>query len=144
MTSERLSVINDLRDLKKEEGSGVLSYYTQAGRIFVKTSVDKEVRPTEIPFGVIKSQIRELCKGDEVELSSSQILDLFREVHCQMKTNTKKPSGVVHGMGMAAYSWVKISRGKTKSKCKVKHTPTDKMSYAPAADPGNLVSNQMI
>ena len=35
LASERLSVIHDLRDLKKEDGSKVLSYYTQAGKMFV-------------------------------------------------------------------------------------------------------------
>ena len=61
LTSERLSVIHDLRELKKEPGSNVLSYYTQSGQILVRTSDNKEVRPTEIPFGVTKSQILELC-----------------------------------------------------------------------------------
>ena len=51
LTSERLAVVHYLKQLKQEENSPVLSYYTQSGRIYVRTSEDREIRPTEIPVG---------------------------------------------------------------------------------------------
>ena len=138
LTSERLSVIHDLRELKKEPGSNVLSYYTQSGQILVRTSDNKEVRPTEIPFGVTKSQIRELCKGSQVGLSSAEILDRFRSIHNPHKPDRRSPSGNVQGVGNGVYPWIKKRTNRTKKKSnqdKLAETDKDKNnSRSPTED----------
>ena len=41
LTSEGLSVINLLRNLKADGTSNIVSYFTQWGKMFVRTSADK-------------------------------------------------------------------------------------------------------
>ena len=109
LTSERLSVIHNLRELKQEQGSNVLSYYTQTGKIYVRTSENKEVRPTEIPFGVTKAQIRDLCRGQEVKLSSTEILDRFRAVHLDLQSAV----GIKNQKGpqiTSGHAWRKVGK----------------------------------
>ena len=117
LTAERLSVIRDLKDLKQETGSKILSYYTQTGKIYVRTSEDKGVRPTEIPFGMNKSQIRDLCQGKTVDLSSSEILDRFRSVHHDHKAHAGGPGRGGRGsqtVGGDSRSWVKVGGSRKK------------------------------
>ena len=128
LTSERLSVIHDLRELKKEQGSNVLSYYTQTGKIYVRTSEDKEVRPTEIPFGATKAQIREICKGKEVKLSSTEVLERFRDIHHQSKTGPKNLS-----RGKVGQSWTKVGKSQRKPPSNDRHPETGEGSGAPQA-----------
>ena len=81
LTSERLATIAVLRDLKQAGDNPVLSYFTQGGKIFVKTSENKDVRPTEIPFGASKDQIKDICNGKKVSISHVDIRDHIRLVH---------------------------------------------------------------
>ena len=81
LTSERLSVIRMLKDLKDSGTSKVLSYYTQSGKIFVRTSENKGVKPIEIPFGLDQGQIRKLCEGQKADPSPTTVRDQFRAVH---------------------------------------------------------------
>ena len=129
LTSERLSVIHDLRDLKKESDSKVLSYYTQTGKIFVRTSENKDVRPTEIPFGMTKDQIRDLCGGKSVELSSTEILDRFRDVHDPKVDTGAKRGGRTQGASNPGNSWTRVTKGKDKK------SGADSKSQLPATGP---------
>ena len=81
LTTERLSVIDMLKALKAEGSPHVLSYYTQGGRIFVRTSEDREVRPIEIPFGLNQDQIKALCQGEQVSPTPIAVCDQFRAVN---------------------------------------------------------------
>ena len=111
LTSERLSVIRDLRELKKETDSKVLSYYTQAGKILVRTSENKEVRPTEIPFGLTKDQIRDLCKGKDMQPTTTEILDRFREVH-NPRAEKRTKTGEAGQSRKDAQAWKKVTKGR--------------------------------
>ena len=128
LTSERLSVIHDLRDLKKESDSKVLSYYTQTGKIFVRTSENKEIRPTEIPFGITKDQIRDLCSGKNIELSSAEILDRFRDIHDpRAVTGAKRGGKTTQGQGSShrGDSWTRVTENRTSFR-RDKRSGTDK------------------
>ena len=81
LTAERLAMVNNLKVLKQEQGSNILSYYTQTGKVLVRTSENKETRPLEVPVGSTKDQIRDICRGKKVVLSSTDILNQFREIH---------------------------------------------------------------
>ena len=81
LTAERLSVINMIKALKEEGDPHVFSYYTQGGRILVRTSEDRDVKPVEIPFGLDKSQIQTLCAGERVAPTALAICDQFRAVN---------------------------------------------------------------
>ena len=81
LTSERLSVIELLKSLKNDQSSPVLSYFTQAGKIFIRTSENRDVKPIEIPFGCGVDQIHELCAGKRVDPSDATIRDQFRAIH---------------------------------------------------------------
>ena len=80
LTAERLAAVHCLKELKDDGSSPVLSYYTQSGRIFVRTSESRETRPIEIPVGASKEQIRDMCAGKTVELTAVEICDQFRLV----------------------------------------------------------------
>ena len=67
--------------IKAERDSHILSYYTQGGRIFVRTSEDRNVRPVEIPFGLNQNQIKALCQGERVTPTPVAICDQFRAVN---------------------------------------------------------------
>ena len=81
LTSERLSVISALKSLKADGTSNIVSYFTQSGKIFVRTSEDKGVKPIEIPFGLDQGQIRMLCEGRKVEPSPTIVRDQFRAAY---------------------------------------------------------------
>lgn len=74
-----------LKELKQEQGCCVLSYFTQAGKILVRISEDKDTYPIEIPVGANKEVIRNLCQGKKVELSAVDIRDHFRSIHETVK-----------------------------------------------------------
>ena len=81
LTAERLSVINMIKALKDQGNQCVLSYYTQGGKIFVRTTEDRSVRPVEIPFGLDMSQIKALCEGGRVSPTAVAVCDQFRAVN---------------------------------------------------------------
>lgn len=81
LTAERLAMVNNLKVLKQEQGSNILSYYTQTGKVLVRTSENKETRPLEVPVGSTKDQIRDICRGKKVILSSTDIRNQFRKIH---------------------------------------------------------------
>ena len=81
LAAERLSVVHMLRDLKDEENTPFVSYFTQGGKILARTSEDRDVKPVEIPIGVTKDQVRDLCKGKKVEVTSLEIRNHFRTIH---------------------------------------------------------------
>ena len=81
LTSERLATVNELKKLKQAGGPHVLSYFTQGGKIFVRASENKEVRPVQIPFGASQTHIKDLCNGKKVEISPLDIRDHVRQVH---------------------------------------------------------------
>lgn len=81
LTAERLSVINMIKALKDEGNPHVLSYYTQGGKIYVRTSEDKNIRPVEIPFGLNQHQIQALCEGEQVSPTAVAVCDQFRTVN---------------------------------------------------------------
>ena len=81
LTTERLSVIELLKSLKEDPRSPVLSYFTQTGKIFIKTSESRDVKPIEIPFGFGVDEIHELCAGRRVDPTDTAIRDQFRAIH---------------------------------------------------------------
>ena len=89
LTAERLSVINMIKALKEEGDPHVLSYYTQGGKILVRTSEDRDVKPVEIPFGLDKSQIQALCGGGRVAPTALAVCDQFRAVNSGTNTIQK-------------------------------------------------------
>ena len=107
LTAERLSVIDLLKTLKNNPQSPVLSYFTQGGRIYVRTSESRDIKPIEIPFGCGIEQIHELCEGKKVTPSELAIRDQFRAVHGR---------GAGTGQGHSHTSrppnpWVSVTRG---------------------------------
>ena len=74
-------MVHMLRDMKSDENPPVLSYFTQGGKILVRTSEDRNVKLVEIPIGVTKDQVRDLCKRKRVEVSSLEIRNQFRLTH---------------------------------------------------------------
>ena len=105
LTSERLSTISVLRDLKKAANSSVHSYYTQGGRIFVRTSENKEVKPTEIPFGASKQQIKDLCTGKQVTITPMDIRDHVRQANpVSASGQVRNQASRTHGDG----AWHKV------------------------------------
>ena len=74
-------MVHMLRDLKGEEDSPVVSYFTQGGKILVRTSEDRDAKLIEVPIGVSKDQLREMCKGKKIQLTSLQIRNQFRIIH---------------------------------------------------------------
>ena len=111
LTSERLSTVSVLRELK-QAGDLVQSYYTQGGNIFVRTSENREVKPVEIPFGASKKQIKDLCSGKKVTVSPLDIRDHVRQAHSTPSQMTKKQTG--DGLGrdrnkpLVDHQWHKI------------------------------------
>lgn len=83
LTTERLAVINMIKTLKDDPSSPVLSYFTQNGKIFVKTSTSREVDPIEIPFGASLDDIRSLCEGHEFSPTPTAIREQFRAIHAR-------------------------------------------------------------
>ena len=81
LTAERLAMVNNLKVLKQGQGSNILSYYTQTGKVLVRTSENKETKPLEVPVGSTKDQIRDICRGKKVVLSSTDVLNQFRKIH---------------------------------------------------------------
>ena len=81
LTTERLAVIEMIKALKNDNSSPVLSYFTQTGKIFIRTSESRDVKPIEIPFGCGPDQIRELCAGGVVNPTEMAIRDQFRAIH---------------------------------------------------------------
>ena len=110
LTSERLSVVHTLRDLKDEENSPLISYFTQGGKILARISEDREARPIEIPIGVTKDQIRDLCKGKKVEVTSLEIRNHFRATHAnsQGQNQGQNRRG---GQGQSGHSGVQGQSG---------------------------------
>ena len=131
LTSERLATVGVLRDLKKAKDPSVLSYYTQGGKIFVRTSEDKDVRPVEVPFGASKEQIKDICKGKKVTISPLDIRDHVRQVH--------SVAGLVPRGGAAVGSSPSGSRGdnqewrKVPSKVKTGAKNSDAVTVSPAS-----------
>ena len=107
LTAERLSVIEMIKALRNDPRSSVLSYFTQAGKIFVKTSESRDVRPIEIPFGCGPDQIRDLCEGRKVDPSDTTIRDQFRAIHGNVVAH-----GVVDAHG--GNPWVTVQRNRNK------------------------------
>ena len=113
LTSERLAVVHYLKQLKQEENSPVLSYYTQSGRIYVRTSEDREIRPTEIPVGASNAEIRDMCFGKKVDLTPVGICDQFRSIHCRNAPgHPKRPQS---GPAKDALGWSKVPAKQKKS-----------------------------
>lgn len=110
LTTERLSVIEVLKTLKNDRRSPVLSYYTQAGRIYVRTSESRDVRPIEIPFGCGPEQIRELCEGKKVTLSNVVVRDQFRAIHGRGAGNGQGRSNLSDHSSRPPNPWVPVSR----------------------------------
>ena len=81
VTQERISILNNLKELKAEPNTPILSYFTQAGTILVRTSPDRDVRAIEIPFGLTKGQIMDLCAGGKVAPTPVSVREHFRSVH---------------------------------------------------------------
>ena len=105
LTAERLTTVNVLRDLKKAGDASVFSYYTQGGSIFVRTSEIKEIKPTEIPFGASKQQIKDLCTGKKVTISPLDIRDHIRLVNSASGQVKKNRTG---GRLGADHMWHKV------------------------------------
>ena len=81
VTNERLVLLNSLKEIKFEEGSPVVSYFTQSGTVLVRTSLDKNVPAKEVPFGLNKDQLRKYCKGEKVAPSPASVREHFRAIH---------------------------------------------------------------
>ena len=106
LTAERLSVIDMIKALKAEKNSNILSYYTQGGRILVRTSEDRNVQPIEIPFGPNKSQVKALCNGEHVSptpCQSDSIRDQFRAVNADSHS-------LWGGPGLKKNPWTLVTR----------------------------------
>ena len=117
LTSERLSVIQMLRTMKDDPSSSVVSYFTQSGKIFVKTSESRDVRPVEIPFGCGLAQIRELCEGKKVTPSDTAIRDQFRAVNSRGQLGGASSGRVGDGsQAGAGGQWITASRRGYRSK----------------------------
>ena len=110
LTTERLSVIEMIKALKNDNSSPVLSYFTQAGKIFIRTSESRDVKPIEIPFGCGPEQIRELCAGRAVNPPEVAIRDQFRAVHGR---GSAGGSDLV-GSGSRGGAWVTVGRGRVR------------------------------
>ena len=110
LTTERLSVIEMIKALKNDNSSPVLSYFTQAGKIFIRTSESRDVKPIEIPFGCGPEQIRELCAGRAVNPPEVAIRDQFRAVHG--RGSAGGPDLV--GSGSRGGAWVTVGRGRVR------------------------------
>ena len=65
----------------------MVSYFTQGGKILVRTSEERDAKLTEIPIGVSKDQIREMCKGKRIQPTSLQIRNQFRITHANNQLN---------------------------------------------------------
>ena len=111
LTAERMSVVNMLKDLKKEENPPLVSYFTQGGKMLVRTSEDRDTALVEIPVGVTKEQIRSLCLGKKVTVTSLQIRNQFRSVH----TSSGNPSGKKRADGQEA-DWQTAQKKKSPKK----------------------------
>ena len=105
LTSERLSVINMIKDLKSGRNSNIISYYTQSGKIFVRTSEDKGEKPIEIPFGLDQEQIRMMCEGRKVDPSPTTVRDQFRTAHSHSSTI---PVSQVARSDSSANPWIPV------------------------------------
>ena len=103
LTAERLSVIDMIKELKAEGTSTILSFYTQGGKILVRTSEDKNVRPVEIPFGLNKDQIKALCSGERVSPTPVAVRDQFRAVNSGSHPLQRVP-------GLRQNPWTLVSR----------------------------------
>ena len=108
LTTERLSVIDMLKALKAEGSPHVLSYYTQGGRIFVRTSEDREVRPIEIPFGLNQDQIKALCQGEQVSPTPIAVCDQFRAVNSASCPLQRRP-------GSKPNPWTLVTRNRRRA-----------------------------
>ena len=115
LTSERLATLNVVKDIKQAEQSPIHSYYTQGGKIFVRLSENKDLKPIEIPFAATRVQIMDLCKGKKVTLSPLAIRDHVRQVHGvsgQNRGQTSHGSGSggsgAVGHGSASQAWKKV------------------------------------
>ena len=114
LTSERLTTLNVVRDIKQTENSPIHSYYTQGGKIFMRLTENKELKPIEIPFGATRVQIMDLCRGKKVTVSPLEIRDHIRQVHGTLgqtrgKTGHGGRSGEpgAAGSGVASHDWKK-------------------------------------
>ena len=103
LTAERLSVIDMIKALKTEGNSRILSYYTQGGKILVRTSEDRTVRPVEIPFGLNKNEIKALCDGERVSPTPVAVCDQFRAVNSGSSPLRRDP-------GSRMNPWTLVSR----------------------------------
>ena len=90
LTAERLAVVHMLRDLKDEENTPLVSYFTQGGKILARTTEDRDVKPIEIPIGVTKDQVRDICHGKKVEVTSLEIRNHFRTIHTSSQSGDRK------------------------------------------------------
>lgn len=122
LTAERLATISVIRGLKQAGNSPVLSYYTQGGRIFVRTSENKEVKPVEVPFGATKEQVKDICNGKKVTLSPTNIRDHVRQVHSAPGQVQNGQTGINSGgsgpsasRGNVAYTWRKVPQKRNKT-----------------------------
>lgn len=109
LTAERLSVINMIKALKDEGNSHILSYFTQGGKIFVRTSENRDVRPVEIPFGLNQDQIRLLCAGEHVSPTPIAVCDQFRAVSSGSCPLQRRP-------GTKAGPWTLVTRKRHQAK----------------------------
>lgn len=89
LTAERLAVVHMLKNLKDEEGTPVVSYFTQGGKILVRTSEDRDSKLIEIPIGVTKDQIKSLCMGQKIAMTPQDICKQLRSVRPLRDKNRK-------------------------------------------------------
>ena len=113
LTTERLSVIEMLKSLKDDPRSPVLSYFTQAGKIFIRTSENRDVKPIEIPFGFGVEEIHELCAGRRVDPTDAAIRDQFRAIHGRGSYDgSREPAG---GSPQVRNPWVTVKSNRNRA-----------------------------
>ena len=141
LTAERLSVIGMIKALKDDPSSSVLSYFTQAGKILVRTSESRDVRPIEIPFGCGLDQIRELCEGRKVTPSDSAVRDQFRAIHgCAPSHDHDRAQ--VGASSKYGNPWIPVQRNRNKTN-NPKVPPASRQASRPAQEPGEPVGDRM-
>ena len=93
LTAERLAVVRMLKELKDEGMTPLVSYFTQGGKILVRTSEDRDSRLVEIPIGVTKEQIKGLCSGQKILVSAQNIRNQFRSTRTNAQgQNSRGPA----------------------------------------------------
>ena len=128
LTSERLATINQIKALKQAGDSPVVSYFTQGGKMYIKTSESRETTPLEVPFGASKDQIKDLCSGKRVTVSPLDIRDHIRQVHSSSdRARQRQPDGG---------QWQKVPPRKKTNETKKATAPQPSAEQSAASVPG--------